>query len=451
MKKKITYCFECQNCGSLVETKNYKSPMKCQCKNPNYKKMGSKYTNDKNAISLEKEAIAILKDPNLFKKITEEELDKKIVGEVETRKVIFLCAAGGRLVEDAQIASFNLLVNDSAGAGKDYITGGVLNILPKDIYVHKTRISPTVLTYWHNSTQEPDWTWNGKVFYPEDISHSVLNSEVFKVMCSSGSSATVTIKQKPVDIEINGKPVMITTTATAIPNPELVRRFAILNLDSSKDQTKAIMRRQSEYKMKGIVPEYNPLYREAMGYLERVKVKILFADLIDQHFPENNIIMRTNYFRFLDFICASAAFHQFQRKRDGEGFVVAEAKDYNIARDCFLKLFSNKYMIPLTLNQKDILKVFKKNLNLKGSVSKLHPLMSFISDNALKTNFQILVRYGILDSLTEKDCYNRDIEVYRLSPSYQPNETLKIPLFKDLVKTTPVSSISFLCSLSSIP
>jgi len=391
----------------------------------------------------------LLKNPDIFNMITEKELDKKIVGEVKTRKVIFLCAAGGRLVENAQIASFNLLVNDDAGTGKDYITRNTLEILPNEYYIHKTRISPTVFTYWHNSAFEPDWTWDGKVFYPEDISENVLNSDVFKVMCSSGSSATITIKQKPVEIKINGKPVMITTTATATPSPELTRRFVILSLDSSQDQTKAIMKRHSEYKKEGIVPEYYPEFTKAMNYLKRVKVKVPFADLIVEHFPTKNVIMRTHFPRFLDFISASAAFHQFQRKRDTQNFILAEGQDYNIARECFLKLCSNKYMIPLTINQKKILEVFEKEPFLKGAVTFLHPLMSFISDRALQTNLQILVKHGILETKTEKDNWNRDIEVYQLSNSYIPNEQINLPLFEKLYEINSEPSIPSVSTISS--
>lgn len=381
----------------------------------------------------------LLKNPDLFEIICRE-FDKKIVGEVETRKVIFLCAGGGRLVENCQIASFNLLVNDDAGTGKDYVVGSVLDILPKEVYIHKTRISPTVFTYWHNAKFEPEFTWNGKVFYPEDISENVLNSDVFKVMCSKGSSATMVIKQQAYEIEINGKPVMITTTASATPNPELTRRFVILNLDSSEDQTKAIMKKHSEFKKKGIVPEYNPVIIEAMKKLKRVKVKIPFADLIYNHFPVKNVIMRTHYPRFLDFISASAGIYQFQRKKDKEGYVLAEPQDFEIARKCFMKLCSNKYMIPLTINQKKILEVFEAEPNLQGSVATLHSKkMIFLSLPALQTNLGILVRYGILETDIEKDSMNRDIEVFSLSRNYNPNEKFEIPSYAEISRNTLVS------------
>lgn len=379
-----------------------------------------------------------LGDKNLFNLITENEFDKKIVGEIETRKVIFLCSCG-RLIKNCQIASYNLLVNDEAGIGKDYITNAVLEILPKDIFIHKTRISPAVFTYWHNPQYEPDWSWDGVVFYPEDISEPVLNSDVFKVMTSKGSSATIVIKQRAVEIDIQGKPVMITTTATATPSPELTRRFVILNLDGSEDQTKAIMKRHSQFKKEGIVPEYNPIITESLEYLKRIKVKIPFADLIDEHFPTKNIIMRTHYPRFLDFICASCGLYQYQREREGD-FYLATGQDYDIARECFLKLCSNKYMIPLTINQKRILKVFEKEPE-PIHVSKFHSENNFMTLKSMIYNFGILAKYGLLHSENAKDSYGRDIEVYSLSKAYNPNEKLEIPTYKELCKLSKVSKV----------
>jgi len=394
------------------------------------------------------ENLEILQDINLFENINKE-FDKKIVGEIETRKVIFLCA-NGRLVENAQIASYNLLVNDDAGMGKDYVSGAVLDILPKDIYIHKTRISPTVFTYWHNPKYEPEWNWNGKVFYPEDVSEMVLNSDVFKVMCSAGSSATIVIKQRAIDIDIVGKPVMITTTATATPNPELTRRFVILNLDGSIDQTKLIMRRHSEFKESGIVPKYNEKYIEAMKFLKRVKVKVPFASKIDEHFPNQNIIMRTHYPRFLDFISASAAFHQYQREVDDYGFILAEGQDYDIARGCFLKLCSNQYMIPLTILQKKILKIYEKEPELNVSVTQFHSKHNFMSLKALQVNLGILTRYGLLVSGTAPDKYGRDMEVYSISKSYIKNENITIPEYKKICRIDTTSKVSNTCKVSKV-
>jgi len=391
----------------------------------------------------------ILTQTSLFSNICDE-FNKKVVGEELSCRVIFLCASG-RLVINSSISSYNLLVNDDAGVGKDYIVNAVLSILPKWYYVKRTRISPTAFTYWHNSKFEPEWTWNGKIFYAEDISEGVLNSDVFKVMCSSGSTASVVINQKTIDIEIDGKPVIITTTATATPNPELVRRFVILSLDSSQNQTEAILKRHSEYARSGIVPEYNELIIDSFQYLERVKVKIPFADNIARYFPTKSIIMRTNYPRFLDFIRSATALYQFQREKDLEDFLLATGQDYNIARECFLRLFSNKYMIPLTINQKKILSFFENVPELKGSISQLHgKYMNWITDKGLGHNLRLLSNYGLLEVSVEKDSMNRDMEVYSLSKSFSPNQKIELPTYEELCQNASISSLSTIPTLSSL-
>lgn len=387
------------------------------------------------------DCLRILTDPNLFERITITEMDKKIVKEIETRKVIYLCSQG-RLVENCQTASYNLLVNDEAGAGKDYITSKTLELNPSEQYVKKTRISPTVFTYWHNSQYEPDWTWDGKVFYTEDINESVLNSEVFKVMCSSGSQATVVIRQRAIDIDIKGKPVIITTTANSVPNPELTRRFEIVNLDESVDQTKEIMKRHSLYAVKGISPEYDSKIIEALGYLQRVKVKIPYAEKLTNLFPATNIMMRTKFPRFLDIIRASTAFHQFQRAMDNEGFYISNKQDYEIATRVMKKLISNKYLISLTKNQRKIIEFIETmtqiNENYAESAVKIREGMNnFISLPAMVTNLSLLSGYGLLNVHIENGLNGRELEKYKLSPHIKEGgDTVIFPDFDTLIKLT---------------
>jgi len=382
--------------------------------------------------------IKILKRKNLFNEITEIELDRKIVGEVAARKVIFL-AAQGRLVENCQVASYNLLVNDEAGAGKDYITHATLSILPKEQYVKKTRISPAVFTYWHNSTYDLEWTWNGKVFYTEDISEHVLNHEVFKVMCSSGSEATVVIKQRAIDIHIDGKPVMITTTATSIPNPELTRRFEILNLTEDKNQTRAIIERHAEFAVVGLSPEYNEKYTKSMALLKRVKVRIPYAEKLCSLFPTDSLIMRTKFPRFLDMIKASAAFHQFQRKLDKNGFLIANGQDYEISSQIMKTLISNKYFIPLTKIQRKIIEFFEETTQndptFNENASKIREKMvNFITLPALQQNLAILAKYGILSSCIEDLGYGKEREKFSLNiKNTTASEKVIFPSFEVIV------------------
>jgi len=171
----------------------------------------------------EQECLKFLNRPTLLDDIVED-IGKKVVGERDTIKTIFLCSMGS-LVENVNKTSNNLIVNSTTGSGKDWVVERTLEIIPKDRWVKRTRISEKVFTYWHNPKFEPEWTWDGKIFYNEDVSNTILNSDVFKVMSSTGSIATVLVNQRPIDIEIVGTPVMIVTTESASPSREITRRF----------------------------------------------------------------------------------------------------------------------------------------------------------------------------------------------------------------------------------
>jgi len=378
----------------------------------------------------EKHIIPILKNPKLFKIITDKEVSKKIVGEKETIKTIFLCSAG-RLVENAKKTSYNLIVNDESGAGKDWVTERVLEIWGQrgKIWIKRTRITEKVFTYWHNPKFEPEWTWDGKIFYNEDVSNPVLNSDVFKVMASTGSIATVLINQKPSDIEIRGKPILILTIASLNPKSEIARRFTFVNLDLSVDQTKAIMKRQAEYSEKGIKLEYNDKIIEALGCLKRGKVKIAYATQLLNLFPADNILMRTHFERFLDYIKASTLLHQYQREIDKDGYYLAEGKDYDIARIVLLKITSNPKMIPLTKDQKRLLKILRELPRENYSVNDLEPHVTFMSDRWLRKQLKKLSDDGFLVTDSEvRSASDRKVLVYRYIDVFD----IKIPEWKKI-------------------
>lgn len=397
------------------------------------------YENFIDKSKINQDIIDILEDRDIFNRITEREMDKKIVREVPARKAIFICAHG-RLVKNSQVASYNLLINDEAGTGKDYVTSNALKFLPEEQYIKKTRISPTVFTYWHNSKFEPNWTWDGKVFYTEDISEAVLNSEVFKVMCSSGSEATIVKNQVAIDITIQGKPVIITTTANSNPSPELVRRFEIVNLSEDINQTQEIMKRHCEYAKKGISPEYDKKVKLALSQLKRVNVKIPFADNLYLLFPPNSIMMRTKFPRFLDFIKASAALHQYQRYWENSETILAEKKDYDIACEVMKAVTSNKYLVSLTKKQRKIVDIIenktKENENYVGSPSEIRKeANNFISLPAMITNLSQLASYGILKIKLEEDSRGREVEKYYLSENILNGvHTIIFPSFEDIIK-----------------
>lgn len=370
-------------------------------------------------IKVDAESLKILEDPKIFDKITITEFDKKIVKEKTTRQTIFL-VANMRNVENLSEATDNLLVNAESRAGKDYIIKCVMTILPQEEVIEKKRTTPKVLAYLNNRINDPLATWNKKVLALEDTPNDVLNDDSFKVIASARglTRQTILINQKLTDIEIDGKPPIILSSATANPKTEILGRFPICRLDESEEQTKAIIKRQLEFAKTGKNTDYNPKITEALKCLKRLKVRIPFADKLFGVISTKHVIMRTHNLRFLDYIKSSCSLHQYQRKQDEDGYYLAEGQDYNIARIALLKTTTNPFMIPITRDHEKILEIMRKlpkqkivfsnetgnekEVKLCYSVKDLEPRVSFMSDQMLRKELKTLTQWGFLESKNEK-------------------------------------------------
>ena len=371
-----------------------------------------------------------LEDKNLWDKIVIDEMNKKIVGEIESREIIFLCGIG-RLVKNSAYSSFNLLIHSESSAGKDYTMKNVLKIFPDDYVFSRTRISPTVLNYWKPYKRLGQDTWNGCILYLPDIGDSILNSDALKLMCSDGSHITITDKGQAIDIEIKGKPVVFSTTANSTPNEEILNRFSIVHLDESENQTKKIMKMQAERAIEGLSCDYNEDIKSALMYLKSYNVKIPFAGMIAEVFPTAIIKQRRNFERFLDFIKAITIFYQFQRNIEGDT-LIAEWEDYDRARDIFMNIEKGLSTIPLNTKQKQIINVLRKNED-GLALSEIHGKMEkYISLQNMRPHLESLCNLRVLDKFYGKDSLSREIIKYKLSEEYINFKPIKLPLSQEL-------------------
>lgn len=369
--------------------------------------------------------------------VIHKEFDKFIVGEEETRKAIFICACGV-FVKNLS-ATFNVLVNGESSAGKSWITKNVLKLLPERCFnkqTYRTRISPKVLTYWHNYQVEPTWTWDGKCLYLEDIGNDILNSDVFKVMTSEGSTATIVGKSKnkdvelptAIDIEIIGKPITFITTAVGTPIEEIKNRFLMIDLDESAEQTDKIMQRQLEMAVSGKSAVYDPVIKDSLNHLERVEV--LLPDWImriKDFMPRKDVLRwRREFPRFLEIIKCSAALHQYQRKTTPEGQVIASEQDYEVARGVIGKITASSGVEGLTRREKMAYSYVKEYFKAKDkgcTRSEIHAFRPIYTDRQWETH---------LDNLAAKSLLTVQIEVNpdtnRKVSYYYPNELKNLSL-----------------------
>ena len=377
----------------------------------------------------------LLRFPNLWDEIVIDELSKKIAGEHKSREIIFLCGIG-RLVKNAELSSFNLLIHSKSSAGKDFVSDAVLSIFPKQNIFKKSRISERVLNYWKPYLNRNMESWNGNILYLIDIGETILNSEALKVMCSEGSNITIMEKVggklEAVDVEIEGKPVIITTTATAIPTEEIMNRFIILRMDESEEQTKRIKKFISKIAETGIKPFYSERVLNAIAELKPYNVKIPFVEKIDKVFPYNKLRVRRLYTTFLDMIRAVCILHQYQRDKQDSGTLIAELKDYDIAKDCFMNLTLSMSDIPLDDRKKSIIEILR-NSEEGMSASEIQPYVKpHLSLSAIKPHLETLMNLHLIESFIINVPLRPPITKYKLDKDLIEDNSFNLPNSADL-------------------
>ena len=269
---------------------------------------------------------SIVKNPDMFKIITEDEFDKTIVGELSSRKTIFLLNCSIWLKGIVE----HTFIGGESSVGKDHVTKAVLKIFPQERVIFATKITPQAFTYWHEN--DKDWYWDNKIVYLPDIHESTLNSPVFKTMASEGTKAVVVRNGKTEEIEINGIPNLIVTTAESEPINEVLNRFNLVSLDETNKQTLAIMEFEAEKAKYNKKIFYSAEVVDALRMLEVVEVVVPFADKMIKYFPRN-VKLRRIFKNFINLIKSSCALYQFQRDKDNDGNVIANKQDYEIARE----------------------------------------------------------------------------------------------------------------------
>lgn len=379
--------------------------------------------------NVEQRFLDILQKKDLIDIIIKE-YSKFIVGEEKNIKTIFLITMGGILVNNARPTSTNICINSSSGAGKDALCSAILKpFIDYNYCIKRTRITPTVFTYWkQKETKEENWSWNKKIVYLEDVGESTLNSEVFKVMASGGSEATVVKDQRAVDIIINGKPVFVITTAEGEPNEELKRRFPLIYLDETKEQTENIIKRITEYASKGYEPVFDPFLKQSMFKLKPVNVIVPYSDKIGLFFCKNNYIsLRTNIARVIDYIKFHAAIYQHQREIDSDGNVLANGEDWDGVLDSIKAINKSKSSMGLTHKQRKILALFQPQKPMRFQ-DVLRIQTEYFDKSGLNKALIFLkqAEYIRIDPVEEN---GKTINFYTLSPNLNDTE---IPSFKEL-------------------
>jgi len=357
---------------------------------------------------MSKDDLVFLKDKDLLLNIIREIQHFGVVGE-EDSIICLIIKVMLRFVLNANPISGNLVLSDKSGSGKDNLVRCVCSVLlSSDDYRCYTHITEKVLAYYKID-------WNRKVLHIKDPPIDLLNSSVFKTIAEGRSSALVlSLDRKAETVDVVGKPVMLVTSVEFNVGEEALRRWDTCQLDCSPELTKAIIRYDCDIVCRGVFIDAKFVSVLQSGF-KSCSVVIPFMKRLRDVFGFN-MEMRTLFGRLLDYIRASAVLHQFQRKRDVDGNVIADWFDYEIGLFVFKHLNS---VVGLPLSKDDLLLLEMLHLSVNGLLvrdilsefPKGKPWLYRHLDN-LKVLRLVVVTFGF------DDLSGREIARYFISEDY---------------------------------
>jgi hypothetical protein len=293
-----------------------------------------------------KEALSLLQNEGLLFHIRQQ-LDKKIVGEDQTKLMLFLICSSMRLKD-----KLSAMVTGESSSGKSYITKNVLRFLPPENRLDLTRISPKALDHF---TQQD---WSEMILFVGEGAGAADAIETIKMFTddvSGGSKVLLAEKnEKTGKIEATikeskGLPVFITTSAKVVEDHEFMNRLLVMGTDMSPEQTQKIIEKSSEQDSEvededSADEEGVEKIRNAVRLLQPYEVKIPYSSIINKMFLYENVRSRRDHDKFKKIIKASAILHQYQRvvikTPSGKEYLIAHPNDLRIALEVGMPAFS---------------------------------------------------------------------------------------------------------------
>jgi hypothetical protein len=362
-------------------------------------------------------------DPNLLVTIDQTWLSKRIAGEENVRKLVFLIGLSAKCK-----TPLSGVIKAASGTGKSEIVNRALDPFRRlGMVMEYTRITSA---YLDNLGKNTGGTLNvtGKILLVEEA-RGVQNTQAPKLMISEGKLKLGTMdKGKPIEVETIGRPAILTTTTLpGLEDSEFENRLFPIQADESETQTKKVLEMEAAEYLNPVNADNQDLdlpIADLIKRLSAVEVAIPFADQVSAHYPSENLAARRDYRKLMNLTAVITYLYQYQRQgftKNGDRVITSEIRDLELALDIAGGPLQESLQ---GISQKDqpILDYLRENTNATVAEitlklrSKIRRGKSWIRDH-----LNNLDQEGYVEIDREHEPYH-----YRLSETQPPD---KLPMF----------------------
>ncbi|URG49860.1 toprim domain-containing protein [Pectobacterium quasiaquaticum] len=260
------------------------------------------------------DALALLQDPNLISRLTDDLAACGVVGESTNLVAGYLAAVSRKL--DKPLA---VLIQSSSAAGKSSLMDAVLNLIPPEERLQYSAMTGQSLFYLGETNLQHKILAIAEEEGVRQAAYALklLQSDGELTIASTGKDdATGNLVTKQYTVK---GPVMLMLTTTAIDvDEELLNRCLVLSVNESREQTEAIHALQRHKQtLEGLLMEnekgyLTELHQNAQRLLSPLKVVNPFASQLT--FLSDKTRTRRDHMKYLTLIQSIALLHQYQRE-----------------------------------------------------------------------------------------------------------------------------------------
>ncbi|OXG05321.1 hypothetical protein BC749_12317 [Flavobacterium araucananum] len=278
-------------------------------------------------------AVEFLSKPNLLENINKLLEQNGIVGEEQNRMVLFVLASSYKMPY-----LMHAIVQGSSGEGKSHLINGIAQCMPQEDVMNMTRITSKSLYHYRDKElinkliviQDFDGL-------DEEAQYAFREMQSAKFLTSSTVVKDIFGNNRGRIKQVQAHFASMTTTTKAEVYYDNMSRSVILGVDESQAQTMRIIAIQNK-KIAGKANNENEvqatqLLRNAMRVLKSYEVINPFADKLT--LPLEAKMLRRLNSQFQNFVSQITILHQYQRKTDNKGRLIATKEDVKSAVDIF--------------------------------------------------------------------------------------------------------------------
>lgn len=279
----------------------------------------------------QKACMDFLRRPDLVEQIDKLIEKAGVVGEENTRKLLFIIASTYKMGYP-----LHALVQGSSGSGKSHLINIIGQCLPPEDVLSMTRV--TSKSFYHYGKDE----LVDKLILIQD--YDGLDEEAqyaFRELQSAGTvSSSTTYKDRYGNLVSAVKTVrshfasLLATTKADIYYDNM-SRSVILGVDESEEQTCRIIDYQNK-KLAGIIDSRDE--QQAKAFLQSCMRCIKPYEVVNQYADKVKLPMEAKMLRRLNshyqaFVKQVTILHQYQRQKDEQGRLIAQPEDLQMACD----------------------------------------------------------------------------------------------------------------------